>query len=280
MPRRMLDTDISLSETVESCSEWAQLLFVYMIAHQDEWGRLVGQPAKVKAKVKPLCRRGPVQFEKAIRQLARAGLICWYAAEGVTAIAYRPASFNEYQGNTHQKALSQGRRSKLPAPPLASFRWPEDGPLPKAPEECGTLLESPGQEKLREGYVTKPNSTEEEGAGANAPPPPPPPRAAWPAESAALKAIPGYPFDEERDRSLMDSLAQAYPQLDLAAEVRKMRAWCQANGKLPMQGQAGPRRRVRNWMEKADEISSRRTGTGRAGGANVGAAWRRTSGHR
>jgi len=85
-----------------------------------------------------------------------------------------------------------------------------------------------------------------------------PVRASWPAERAALQAIPGYPLDEGRDRELLDSLAELYGQLDLAREIRALKAWLASKNKLPLRGQTGPRSRVRNWMRKADEINADR----------------------
>jgi len=139
----MISTDISTSEKVESCSDFAQVLFDRMIAHQDEWGRMVGAPVQVKAKLKPLDRRSAPRFEKAIRELAAVGLICWYEVNGNTAIAMKPESFEEYQSSTHTKAVDSGRSSKFPAPPVPLFRWEEDGPISENPEVSGTVLDSP-----------------------------------------------------------------------------------------------------------------------------------------
>lgn len=162
MARRMISTDISMSVRLESCSEWAQLLFDRMIAHQDEWGRLIGDPGKVKAKLKPLSRRGPKQFEKAIAELSEAGLICWYAVNDHPFIAMKPQSFDEYQGNTHAKAVGQGRRSQYPAPPDDVFRWPEDGALQDTSGDCGILLAPPAQynrnqDKQSKDKIKRPN---------------------------------------------------------------------------------------------------------------------------
>ena len=81
-----------------------------------------------------------------------------------------------------------------------------------------------------------------------------PPRSSWSAEAKALRSIDGYPFNEEKDRALMDALAETYGQLDLAKEVLKLRTWAQAQGILPLKGQRGPRQRVRKWMQNADRF--------------------------
>jgi len=150
----MHSTDISVSETVESCSEFAQLLFRHMIDHQDDWGRMAGEPGKVKAKLKPLSGRPVASFEKAIRELAEAGLICWYVVDGICAIALKCKSCEEYQTGIHEKAISRGRRSKYPPGPVNAFRWPEDGPAPEKEDESWTILENPAEPNL-----TQPNLT-------------------------------------------------------------------------------------------------------------------------
>jgi len=141
MPKRMISTDISLSERVESCSPWAQLLFDRLIAHQDEWGRLVGNPAKVKAKVKPLDRHSTKQFEKALLELARARLICWYGGEEKY-IALRPETCQDVQTNVHAKALGSKRTSKCPPPNVRAFRWPDEYELPENPALCSVVPDS------------------------------------------------------------------------------------------------------------------------------------------
>ena len=84
-------------------------------------------------------------------------------------------------------------------------------------------------------------------------------RSGYPFEVAALKAIPGYLFDEKRDRLLLDSLAEEHPKLDLAHEIRKLRSWLAAKGLLPLTGESRPRTRVRNWMQTAEEIAARKS---------------------
>lgn len=88
-------------------------------------------------------------------------------------------------------------------------------------------------------------------------------RPQWPEEAKALQAMPGYPFDEGKDAATMAALAEAYGQLDLAAEVRAMKAWLASNDLLPLKGVTGPRNRVRNWMKKADQYGRERRADGR-----------------
>ena len=69
--------------------------------------------------------------------------------------------------------------------------------------------------------------------------------------------MPGYPYDAAKDTRLLTSMAEAYPGVNLRAELLKMQAWLDAEGLLPVRGTARPRHRVRNWMSKADEDAHR-----------------------
>jgi len=91
------------------------------------------------------------------------------------------------------------------------------------------------------------------------------PRPTWPAEADALKSIAGYPFSEDKDRALMDALAVAYSDVDLAHEIRKLNAWLVNKALVPLRGQTRPRTRVRNWIENADRFARNDESRGRAG---------------
>ena len=106
-------------------------------------------------------------------------------------------------------------------------------------------------------YVDVDGDVTEVAAAADTTGTPAPIRPTWPAEKAALQSIDGYPFDEKKDSAAMTTLAEAYPLIDLAAEVRKMKAWLQTNGMLPLRGKQQPRRRLRNWIAKAEEFAGR-----------------------
>lgn len=47
--RRMLSKSISISEQANDLSDFAALLFTWMIPHADDWGILPGSARKVKA---------------------------------------------------------------------------------------------------------------------------------------------------------------------------------------------------------------------------------------
>ena len=153
----MISTDISLSESFNDCSEFAQTLFLMMIPHCDDWGRLVGNPAKVKAKVKPLSKRTAMHFERALLELAQADLICWYEnCAGELYVAFKPESWDDYQAGIHRKAHEEQRRqSRYPAPPNPAYQWPEDASFQQVPGESGKLVEIPPKLNLTKDNLTK-----------------------------------------------------------------------------------------------------------------------------
>ena len=146
----MISTDISISAKVEEGDDFDVALFDRMIAHQDDWGRLVGEPEKVKSRLRPLSKKAPERFEKAIRVYARNGLICWYQVNGARYIALKTDSCSDYQAGIHAKAVERKRHSQYPPPPLAAFRWPEDGPVPSNPRIAGDILDGPREVNTRE----------------------------------------------------------------------------------------------------------------------------------
>jgi len=151
----MISTDISISARVEEGADFDVVLFDRMLVHQDDWGRMIGEPGKVKARLRPLARPGPARFEKGIRLYAQLGLICWYQVNGRKYVALKPESCEEYQTGIHEKAVGRNRSSQYPAPPDPAFRWPEDGPVPTNPELSGTVLDGPAEHN-----TTQPNTTQ------------------------------------------------------------------------------------------------------------------------
>ena len=63
-----------------------------------------------------------------------------------------------------------------------------------------------------------------------------------------LRTIEGYPFNESDDARLMSSLADAYPAVDLAAELRRIQPWRIAKGVAGWRSVRGARQFVRNWL--------------------------------
>ena len=108
--RRMVSKSISYSKQVSSISEFAQLLFTWIIPHLDDFGRIDGDPEVIKAMVMPLSKRPTKDFEKSIRMMVKHGLIDRYKVEGRSVIEY-PAF------DRHQTGLNKRTKSRYPDNP-------------------------------------------------------------------------------------------------------------------------------------------------------------------
>lgn len=107
--RRMIWTKISTSVQVNGISEFAQLLFTWMIAHADDYGVMKAHPKFVKAQVMPLSSRKFSEFQGALEEMEAAGLIHLYEADGEGPLL----QFRRWED--HQSGLTRRTRTgKLP----------------------------------------------------------------------------------------------------------------------------------------------------------------------
>ena len=233
-----------------SLTDKGKLLWFYLTTCADNSGAGVFQYDTDVMRIKTGKWRGN-QWEDALAGLA--GHINFYEDNWVWVVGY--VKHNYQRVNAKQRKGIEKLVACAP-PNLRADFWLEYAPLR---EESDTPIIP-----HRDGYGTPliqsspplpspalPSPAQKQGGSGK---PSPPPRPAWPAESKALRSIDGYPFNEEKDRALMDALAETYGQLDLAKEVLKLRTWAQAQGILPLKGQRGPRQRVRKWMQNADRF--------------------------
>jgi hypothetical protein len=130
--RRMLSKSISISEQANELSDFAALLFTWMIPHADDWGILPGSPKKVKALVIPMRKQTPKEVEKAIKEMVSNELIWWYEVEGEKYIQF-------CKWEKHQEGLHKRTNPKNPLYPGSSGNFPEN----------------PGQENLTEENLTE-----------------------------------------------------------------------------------------------------------------------------
>lgn len=130
--RRMISKSISISEQVNDLSDFAALLFSWMIPHADDWGILPGSPKKIKALITPMRKQTPKEIEKAIREMVAVELIWWYKVEGTLYIQFR--TWDKHQDGLH-------KRTKPKNPPY--------------PGTSGKIPENPGQENRTEENLTE-----------------------------------------------------------------------------------------------------------------------------
>lgn len=145
--KRMISKSISISEKVNMLPDvFDMLLFTWIIPHTDDFGRLTGSPAKVKALVVPMLDKSIREIERAIKELHDAGLIIWYQVESDKYI--QVINFDD-----HQQGLHKRTRSKHPDPP-------EIGEIPGT---SGNFLNLPSELNRTEGNRTEQNGTEGHG---------------------------------------------------------------------------------------------------------------------
>lgn len=150
MPRgRILSLSISYSVRIESMSEWAQLLFDRIVIHADDWGRLEGAPAVVKAKVKPMSPRPVDDFANAIAEMVRSGALVAYGAGSKVYLQVT-------KHDEHQIGLHKRRPSRYPDPTMGREMSADEylsggsGKFPEFPGKDGAE-EKGREEKGREG---------------------------------------------------------------------------------------------------------------------------------
>ena len=109
--RRMISKRISISKRVNAIPIFSRLLFTWIIPHTDDWGRLDGDPEKIKAMIMPLSKRPVKDFDKSLEEMAKVGLIVWYAVDN--SLYLQIVNFED-----HQSKLEKRTHSKFPNPPL------------------------------------------------------------------------------------------------------------------------------------------------------------------
>ena len=107
--RRMISKSISISLQVNRLSDFAKLLFTWMIPHADDFGRLSGEPEVIKALVVPMMKQGVKEIEKALNEMVKENLVLWYRFKNEKVIQF--IKFEE-----HQTGLNKRTKSRFPDP--------------------------------------------------------------------------------------------------------------------------------------------------------------------
>lgn len=154
----MISKVISISEKVNMLPDiFDMLLFTWIIPHTDDFGRLAGSPAKVKALVVPMLDKSIRDVSESLKRLQDQGLILWYEVEGEKVI--QVINFEK-----HQQGLHKRTRSKFPDPPSHS------GTFQHFPGNSGNFPNFPPEGKGTEGNRTEEKGIEEEGKGTDCTP--------------------------------------------------------------------------------------------------------------
>ena len=123
--RRTVHKKISISEQFNDLSEFAQLLFVLMIPHADDWGVLKGSPRVIRGTVIPLNDdRSDEDVEAALNEMVAQRLIWRYEPDGEGLML----QFRKWE--EHQVGLQKRTRPKQKLyhyPPQARELLEKDG---------------------------------------------------------------------------------------------------------------------------------------------------------
>lgn len=119
--KRMISKVISISKkfNIRLNDHFSRLLYVLLIPHSDDFGRLTGDPFKIKALILPMMDDAKWEdVESSLSKLHQSELIIWYEVDGEKYIQIN--NFDEHQSGLHKRT-----RSKIPEPPEVSRNFPE-----------------------------------------------------------------------------------------------------------------------------------------------------------
>jgi hypothetical protein len=99
--------------------EFAQLLFVMIIPHVDDYGRMTADPRSIKLSVLPASTRPEADFTRALEALHAVALITVYTDEGENVL-----QVNKFED--HQRGLNKRTVSHIAPPPENSREFPRN----------------------------------------------------------------------------------------------------------------------------------------------------------
>ena len=230
MPNRVIKDSIRTSKSVNALSDFQFRVWLYLITYVDDYGRGSADPELLKGLVFTR-RKGvtEVQIQKAIADLANAGMINLYEVDGEPFL---------YFPNWHEHQRIRDCKPKFPAPP-------GDDSLRQSAASCG---ESPpeSESESESEYSTNPNTsscTEQQAA---------------PVLSLPLNDKTEFPVFEAD----VAEYRELYPAVDVRQELRNMRGWLIANP-TKRKTKSGIKRFITGWL--AREQNKPRGGASSAG---------------
>ena len=109
---RMISKSLSTSEKFAELvtragplAEFCQTLFLLMVPHSDDFGRLQGDPFTVKYVCHPSSPRTIEDFTRALQQLEAVQLIDWYTVDAKRYVQIR--QFDPHQPGLHKRTQSR-----------------------------------------------------------------------------------------------------------------------------------------------------------------------------
>jgi hypothetical protein len=147
--RRMISKSISVSDKTNDLSDFAALLFTWMIPHTDDYGIIHGTPGKIKAMVIPRRKQTEKQVADALNEMQKVGLIWRYIYKNEHYIQF--CRFEDHQAGLHKRTE------------------PKHPPLSDCCNDTDNFREVPGNSPSRARGI-EPKGTEKKGIEENSPP--------------------------------------------------------------------------------------------------------------
>ena len=97
----MISKSISISTKVNSISDFAALLFTWMVPHADDYGVLDGDAGTIKALVVPRRKQTESQVDQALSEIQKIGLIWRYFYKNRPYVQF--TNFEEHQEGLHKR---------------------------------------------------------------------------------------------------------------------------------------------------------------------------------
>ena len=104
--RRMISKVISVSEKVNSTSIYSQLLYTWMIAHTDDFGRISGSAKKIRVMVVPFHKKTDKDIENSLVEMENTGLILRYPTPD-DPVVIQILNFEEHQSGLNKRTTSK-----------------------------------------------------------------------------------------------------------------------------------------------------------------------------
>jgi hypothetical protein len=101
----MISKSISVSDNANKLSDFAALLFTWMIPHTDDYGIIEGSAGKIKALVIPRRKQTEKQVEEALKEIQDNDLIWRYIYKNSEYLQF--CKFEEHQEGLHKRTVSK-----------------------------------------------------------------------------------------------------------------------------------------------------------------------------
>ncbi len=121
--RRMIAKSISVSDETNALSDFAALLFTWLIPHTDDYGVIPGSAGRIKALVVPRRKQSETEIDAALEEMRSVGLIYRYQHAGQPYIQL--VRFDAHQEGLHKRTAPRSPVYQQVAAAQAGGNFPE-----------------------------------------------------------------------------------------------------------------------------------------------------------